>query len=361
MTTSIKSTGNVGEWSELYTLAYLLVHGGAFAGDERQSPIKDIYYKVLEIFLAEKEAPKGLHYKILSKEILMFSAGSEIGSLSKENLKSHMEVFFTDLVNKNHKKTFHLDSGLQLMELMKRKTMSASSGEQQSDLEVVLEDEETKVPSPKVGFNIKSQLGGASTLLNSSGATNFVYRVVPNDPLVRGPYPEFTHGRHRINLLALRESGYHLEFHEISSSNFQTNLKFLDLTFPDNLAKVLLAYYETKFNKFSDVVEHVFPIADPNSRFAVFKLKEFLGAVSMGMRPAGEWDGNTTKFRGLLVVKTTGEIVFYYLHNRNQFQEYLYENVKFDRPDTKRHKYGVIYSDQGQDFIKLNLQIRFRK
>lgn len=361
MTTKTKRTGNVGEWSELYTLAYLLVHGGAFAGDERQNPLENLYYKVLEIFLAERRAPMGLHYKILSEEILMFSAGAEMGSLSKEHLKSHMEAFFTDLVNKDHKKTFHLDSGIQLMELLKRKTMSASSGEQQSDLEIVLEDEDTKVPSPKVGFNIKSQLGGASTLLNASGATNFIYKVVPNNPLERRPYPEFTHGKHRLNLLALRESGYRLEFHAISSSNFQTNLKYLDLSFPDNLAKVLLAYYETTYNKFSDVVEHVFPSADPDSRFPVFKLKEFLGAVSMGMRPAGDWDGNTTKFRGMLVVKTTGEVVFYYLHNRNRFQDYLFENVQFDRPSTSRHKYGVIYTEEDQDYIKLNLQIRFRK
>ena len=28
--------GNIGEWSELYTLGYLLVHGGAYAADENQ-------------------------------------------------------------------------------------------------------------------------------------------------------------------------------------------------------------------------------------------------------------------------------------------------------------------------------------
>ena len=79
----------------------------------------------------------------------------------------------------------------------------------------------------------------------------------------------------------------------------------------------------------------------------------------MGLRPTAPWDGDTTKFSGILVVKNDGEIVFYYLYNRKNFEEHLLNNVAFERASTSRHKYGEIYSENGVDKIRLNLQIRF--
>jgi hypothetical protein len=43
-------SGNVGEWSELYTLAFLLVNGGAYAADKKQNRCHNPYsarYKLL--------------------------------------------------------------------------------------------------------------------------------------------------------------------------------------------------------------------------------------------------------------------------------------------------------------------------
>ena len=104
----------------------------------------------------------------------------------------------------------------------------------------------------------------------------------------------------------------------------------------------------------------MFPKEDSNSRQPTFKLKEFLGAVAMGLRPSFAWDGDTTKFSGILVVKESGDIVFYYLYNRKNFEEHLFKNVAFERASTNRHRYGEIYSENGIDKIRLNLQIRFR-
>ena len=43
--------GNRGEWSELYTLGYLLSNGGAFGADENQSRMEDLFYKVCYVVL----------------------------------------------------------------------------------------------------------------------------------------------------------------------------------------------------------------------------------------------------------------------------------------------------------------------
>ena len=46
-----------------------------------------------------------------------------------------------------------------------------------SDIRIVIHDSRTGT-NPELGFSIKSQLGKASTLLNASMTTNFIYRLV---------------------------------------------------------------------------------------------------------------------------------------------------------------------------------------
>ena len=351
--------GNIGEWSELYTLGYLLVHGGAYAADENQNAIPDLFHKVLQVFLAEKNGAPETNYIIHETDIAILISGNEVARVERSLIESSIKLMLSELTDGEHKRTFALATGSELIELMRRSRISAASNECENDLELVLEDQITRVSSPRVGFNIKSQIGGRSTLLNASGATNFVYRIIPNEMGVKNSYPEFHHGKHRQNLTALYEAGYHLEFEAIANEIFQHNLTLLDMQFPNYIAKALLHSYISGQDAFANVIESIFDPQDLNSRQPVFKLKEFLGAVAMGLRPSTEWDGDTTKFRGLLVVKVSGEVIFYYLYNRKNFEEHLFKNVAFERPSTSRHKYGEIYDENGQDKIKLNLQIRF--
>jgi hypothetical protein len=352
--------GNIGEWSELYTLGYLLVHGGAYAADEKQNAMPEVFHKVLQVYLAGRGDEPETNYIIHPQDIAILISGNEITRVERSLIQSSIQLMFAELTDGNHKKTFELGTGNELLTLIKRSRISASSSERANDLDLVLEDQVMNVPTPRVGFNIKSQIGGRATLLNASGATNFVYRVVPDKSVSNSKYPEFTHGKHSQNLEALYHSGYHLEFEGISSQVFHQNLILLDMQFPNYLAKVLLHSYLTGEKNFSKAVKGVFTELDPNSKQPVFKLKEFLGAVAMGLRPSYEWDGDTTKFSGILVVKDNGEIVFYYLYNRKNFEEYLFNSVAFERASTSRHKYGEIYSENGVDKIRLNLQIRFK-
>ena len=351
--------GNIGEWSELYTLGYLLVHGGAYAADNQQNAIPEMFHRVLQVYLAGKNGHPETNYVIHENDVAILVSGNEIARVERSLIQAAIESMLSQLTDGSHKKTFELVKGNELLKLIKRTKISASSSEHENDLDLILEDQVTKSPTPRVGFNIKSQIGGRSTLLNASGATNFIYRIVQPAEKTKKPYPEFQHGKHGQNLAALYSSGFELEFETISNPTFYSNLTLLDMQFPNHLAKVLLNSYTTGNKKFADVVNATFPASDPNSRQPIFKLKEFLGAVAMGLRPNATWDGDTTKFSGILVVKPSGEIVFYYLYNRKNFEEHLYNNLAFERASTSRHKYGEIYSENGVDKIMLNLQIRF--
>lgn len=48
-------TGNVGEWSELYTLFKLLADGKLYAADADTNKIPNIYYDVLKVIRAQAD------------------------------------------------------------------------------------------------------------------------------------------------------------------------------------------------------------------------------------------------------------------------------------------------------------------
>jgi type II restriction enzyme len=353
--------GNRGEWSELYTLGYLLGNGGAFGADENQSRMEDLFYKVLEIFLAGKTPDEELQYKISEDKVKILVAGTLVNEISRSEITSQVEEFFGDLTKYDIGPTFPLASGSKLLEDLNKKTISAPSTQHTSDMDIVFEDRDSKLPTPRVGFSIKSQVGNASTLLNAGKGTNFEYEIEIPDSEDSTYLKNMDQSKVRANLSRMVGAGYKFKFSRILSENFQMNLELLDSRMPEYLAELLLNFYSGKSSKFSEVVDQTFPQSEKLNAQKYFKMKQFLGVVAMGMRPNDEWDGDVTKFKGLIVVKTDGDVVFYYLYNINNFQDFLFNSVKFEVASTSRHQFGFAYEEQGKWFIRLNLQIRFVK
>lgn len=91
-----------------------------------------------------------------------------------------------------------------------------------------------------------------------------------------------------------------------------------------------------------------------------YKFKKFLTAVALGMKPATVWDGIDEATGGYIVVTNEGNVLAYHIYNRNYFEEYLLNNTKYETASTSRHDFGTVYRENGEDFIKLNLQVRFK-
>ena len=225
--------GNIGDWSELYTLAYLLVNGGAYGADENQNPLESLYYKVLQVLISASESEPFLKYEIDQDNIIVYADNVEIDSILRSDIDKQMVDFFKELNNGEHSRHFTLNSGTKLLETLKKKNIKASSAETESDLELVIEDNQTKIQSPAVGFSIKSQLGSASTLLNASGATNLIYRITSKSQHMEKDFPKFEHGKHRKNLQALFRAGFALDFVGFQSETFARNLQLLDSNMGD--------------------------------------------------------------------------------------------------------------------------------
>ena len=81
----------------------------------------------------------------------------------------------------------------------------------------------------------------------------------------------------------------------------------------------------------------------------------------MGLRPSKKWAGDPAMFKGLILAKQDGQVLFYYLYNILEFRDFLFQNLKFEQASTSRHRFGQIYRENDEVRIKLNLQLRFKR
>ena len=213
-------------------------------------------------------------------------------------------------------------------------------------------------------------MGSSPTLLNAGKTTNFVYRISHNYPdLVRETNEIYkvsggknhTDVRGRINKI-IEENGQ-LKYWKMNNQVFGDNLVLIDSNMDKIIAETLLYFYKdgiSNCDEMVDKLERENPMKYGNVNAYKYKFKKFLTAVALGMMPATVWDGIDETTGGYIVVTKEGNVLAYHIYNRNYFEEYLLKNTKYETASTSRHDFGEVYSENGEDFIKLNLQVRFR-
>ncbi|MFA6397502.1 MAG: HpaII family restriction endonuclease [Candidatus Paceibacterota bacterium] len=354
-----QTTGNTGEWSELYALAFLLVNGGAYAADKYQNRREDLFYKVLKIIFSEKAGKEKVTYEIGQEVVDIFSGKNKVASVKVKKIESILNRMFNNLSVKNEGRSFPLEVGSEMMQILQKEIIKASSSDKK-DLDLVVFDVKTKKPSPEIGFSIKSQLGSPSTLLNSSKATSFTFEILDEKMKVPIKLPKLHAKNVKDNVGLLISSGYNIVLHNVDSEKFKNNMSLIDSNLALHIAKILLSFYSRGATSFSDLLEINFPIADKQNIQPIHKIKEFLSVMALGMMPNKEWNGILTSLGGFLLVKKDGDVLCYYLYNIEDFRDYLINNTKLDTPSTTRYPISV-FKEGGRYFMKLNLQVRFIK
>ncbi|NTW26870.1 MAG: HpaII family restriction endonuclease [Candidatus Moranbacteria bacterium] len=356
--------GNKGEWSEFYVFVKLLDERKLFAADENLEINKDVYYPVLGIFREESGIGKRV-YDIESSPGLVKisdSDGLELAIVDSANLKKKVNEIFDEISSiKTKKRVFSLESAAAAMKTFHCESIKTISSKK-ADILLKIKDGERTVP--KVGYSIKSMIGSAATLLNSSGATNFIYEIEGLEDKFVEDVNDCSVFKEKIEII--KKNGGKMKFKKVSSEIFTENLQLSDNTFPMILAELLLNYFEGKGNKFEKLLENIdqeniipgFNVTMTNHRH---KIKNFLVNVALGMVPNTRWDAYMKADGGYIIVKRNGDVCCYQTYDRDKFQDYLYKNTKFDMPDPNRHSWGKIYNEGGRKYFNLNLQIRFTK
>lgn len=218
--------------------------------------------------------------------------------------------------------------------------------------------------------NIFRMYGPDSTLLNAAKTTNFIYKienVVLTEQQIQSINEIDTRSKIKDRIQKIQEFSGKLKFIKTENSIFGNNLTLIDSALPSILAEILCLFFTSDQTKTLDLVNEISKInplgfnLNNSHPFYSYKLKRLLTDIALGMMPSKVWNGELDATGGYLVVKEDGEILCYHIYNRNESEDYLLNSTKLETASSTRHDFGTVYTENNQQYFKLNLQIRFLK
>lgn len=362
--------GNKGDWSEIYALLKLLVDEKIYLGNEQQQRIPGAVLPIVSIIRNEKSHSAEYTYedkKASSDNVIIVSIlGTERKyriPLSILNRKTE-ELF--NKIKTGKGRNFQIPDIEHFLNSFECNSVKASS-KNKSDIHVIVHDSKTGMSS-ELGFSIKSQLGGKSTLFNVSKSSAVTYEISNFDNEKKESINRISgDSKIRKRMEKILELGGNITFKEIKKPVFKNNLTIVDSMFPELWAEMVKSYFLGKASKISESVALMCQ-NNPNNydhqnkhHFYEYKMKRLLNDMALGMTSAKVWQGKYDATGGYLIVKKEGDIVCYHIYYRNSFDDYLFHYTSFDTPDPGPNKwnYGFVYEENNKFYIDLNAQIRF--
>lgn len=349
---------NKGEWSELYTLFYLLINGKIKIVDSRLNVINEEIFEVKEILSKKK---LGLFsFKRCGIKVFPNIFGESIEPIHIEELKQINEMLFNEIKKgKVGSGSFSIPKIQKWLDTKGILNTYKANSKIKEDL-ILINLDTIREENITLGYSIKSQLGHPATLLNASNHTKFKYEVIGLDPSkIKEINNIFTTTKLKDRISKIKQLGGKIKFHSLESHIFNKNLEMIDMLLPKALAEVLLNSYTENIKDLKKLFAKNTIYNDIN--LANKKLTDFLLAVSLGMFPSIKWDGNYTANGGLIVVSYDSNIyVLDMIYYSNQLKEYLINETKLDSPSSTRYDMLNLKIKDNRIYFTLNLQIRYK-
>lgn len=354
-------TGNKGEWSEVYAFLDILANGEIAPADANLNEITSIpAIPVIKVFRKEKNAPR-INYYVGDLMHAGFDDGTEVARVEKGRIHKEAGALYRAITG-SKERVFAIPATEEFMSELGIHKLKAPSTDK-TDIHLQIHDMRTGFDIV-CGWSIKSRLGSPSTLLNAGETTNFIYRLGHCDQALMNSVNAISSGKGKIkDRVAELQKNCEITFCRPANTTFGRNMRLIDSLFPQIMADAVLRYYlgeGTTCMQIVDAMEHddVFGLG---KGMYEFKFKKLLCASALGMDPSKEWSGRDNATGGYIVVREDGKVLAFHIYNRDMFEDYLFENTKFETASTGKYNFGSVYEQDGEYYIKLNLQIRFRK
>ena len=356
-------SGNKGEWSEIYTFIKLLNDGKIYAANEELGRMsEEMYFPILKI---RREEIKGsIHDYYTGEKIKIYHNDNFIKEIELSTLREQSDYLYNEIFSRTRGNLLleeMSDFKTFLDEIFVSKIKAGSTDKADIIMEII--DIHTGY-KPLAGFSIKSQLGSPSTLMNASGSTNLVYKIAGiDDEIMERINSIDTKEKIKERFSLLYELADNIEFHNVKSMTFRDNLEMIDSKLPEILGHAMVYRYRDNVRQYKDIVDLLCqnnPMGYHNNEIYRYKFKKLLCASALGMLPATQWTGIDEANGGYIIVKADGDILAYYLHNRNAFEDYLLRSTYLEAASTSRHGFAIVYKENDEYFINMNVQIRFK-
>ncbi len=375
---------NKGEWAEIYAFLKLLTDGTMYIADENLRQVDDAYFRINQMF-REENVGHVLQYKKIERTIRVQDNGRTLRHMPALNeyeeitqlIWRRISTVASGEIEIPEARAFLRRIGIEHIDAPAMPPEGALYFGGTEDLALEIEDYRNGLQQT-LGFSCKSILGGEPTLLNASGATNFVYKLTGhvNDQIMASFNSMFDKEGHfaiKQRIQFLKENNINIEFEKPSNEHAMRNLILSGGKEMPQLVGELLKYYfwvceaENGRSSLNDALTYlvnydILQYGLPNVRdIYTRKLRTLLFDVYAGMRFAVDWNGESAANGGFVIVNNSGQVLTYFNNIANQFRNYLLNSTKFETPSAKRHCYMSIYKENGDYKIKFNLQIRFKR
>lgn len=355
-------SGNKGEWSEIYVFLKLLATGKLYAADSELNKIEDVFYEILKILRKETIGELKFNFDKSNKSIsVRQDEDTFIITIDSSEFSVEADYLLETIQNENNS-TFTIQRIEEFLKKFGCEKLKAPTDDK-SDIVIQIHDLNTGY-EPVLGFSIKSRLGSPSTLLNAGKTTNFTYEIVgPINNKIMNTFNDYD--KIREAFLYLTSENCKILFKNLDNETFENNLLLIDSHLPNISALMLMEYYIYGNANIKDALREVESKNElkynltQSHPFYEYKFKKLVTESALGMVPSRPWTGKADATGGYIIVREDGEVLCYHLYNRNEFENYLINNTKFETASTSRHGFARIYKTNGKYFIKLNMQIRF--
>lgn len=223
--------------------------------------------------------------------------------------------------------------------------------------------------APLTGFCVRCRLSPMNPLLDGGRTANLkleqtgVKFAVPTVNKVNA-LPE-SPNEVAERMLMIERLGGVLKYSDVADRVFRCNLLMIDLHFPRMLAEMVRLMHLEGITRVAELTERIkelnpLKIKDEliqKHGFYEYKMKQFLLALALGMRPAKIFRGTDSAVEGMLLVDGQGDLLCYHQSYRQDFAEFLYQNTRFEKGALEKDKYGFLERENGSWYFKLNVKI----
>lgn len=227
--------------------------------------------------------------------------------------------------------------------------------------------------APLTGFNVRCRLSAMNPLLDGGRTANLkleqsgIKFATPTVNKINAVPESPTEVTERM--LMIERLGGVLKYSDVADRVFRCNLLMIDLHFPRMLAEMVRMMHLdgiSRVNELTERIKEINPLKIKDELinkhgFYEFKMKQFLLALALGMRPAKIYSGTDSAVEGILLVNTAGEVLCYHQSERHTFADFLYLNTRLEKGSVDKDKYGFLEKENGVYYFRLNVKIGLTK
>lgn len=353
------------EWGELYAFFRLLADGYVYVGTP---DVKKNESQKFPVAMVQREEHDGTRRYIMEDEGTIHICGDKIDKrIAREDFAAVAELIFTAIKESRENDITSPDGVEGFLDEAVIYDLEAKTDDR-TDFYVAF----YSIDAPLVGFCVRSRLGTMFPLLDGGRAANLKFEqagikfAAPTVNKINAfGEDDDVAGR----MLMIERLGGILKYNDVADKVFRSNLCMIDLHFPRMLGEMLRVMQLDGISKVSEVTEVVKRINPLKIKdelvnkhgYYEYKMKQFLMALALGMRPAKIFNGTDSAISGFLFVDGSGEVLCYQKADCQTFADFLFANTRFEKSSTEKDKYGYLERENGVYYFKLNLKIGLLK